>query len=409
VERSSHDKMCSLEGERCFTNSFPPPLDSPYSIPAELKSLISASIKDQLVYISSPSSYSALLGVSTASVLPHDDGSVYSGSGGLALLYLRLGQLSLAEKCLERSLTEVSSSRVTFLCGSPGPLTLRALLQVRQGRTSPDISDLISLAPAVADLSSGLPDELLYGRVGYLYCLLLLRQELGELSVPSLLLRRVLEAVLRSGQLLSRDTKSRSALMFSWHDKVYIGAAHGLAGILTLLLQARDHLTPAEMKELIRPSVDYVLNLQMASGNFPSSKGNDKDRLVHFCHGAPGVVHLLLTAHLVWGEEDVKYLTAARRAGEVVWQRGLLRKGPGLCHGVAGNGYALLHLYQVTEDDVWLYRAASFGEWLTELVRPEQNIPDRPLSLFEGIAGAVHFLQDLIEDPKRAKFPCFIL
>lgn len=66
-------------------------------------------------------------------------------------------------------------------------------------------------------------------------------------------------------------------------------------------------------------------------------------------------------------------------------------------------------LVQVTEDDLWLYRAASFGEWLTELVRPEQNIPDRPLSLFEGIAGAVHFLHDLIENPKEAKFPCFIL
>ena len=377
-----------------------------------------------MVYISSPSSYSALLGVSTASVLSPEDGSVYTGSGGVALLYLKLGQYDQAEKYLEDSLRHVSSSRVTFLCGSPGPLTLRALLHHRQGR-APDISAVINLAPSVADLSSGLPDELLYGRVGYLYCLLLLRQELGELSVPSLLVRRVLEAVLRSGQLLSRDTKSRSALLYSWHDKVYIGAAHGLAGILTMLLQARDHLTPAEMRELVRPSVDYVLNLQMKSGNFPSSKGNDKDRLVHFCHGAPGVVQLLLTADLVWGTEDGRYLAGARRAGDVIWERGLLRKGPGLCHGVAGNGYALLRLYQVrhqsvqsltdglwwqvTGEDVWLYRAARFGEWLTELVRPDQRIPDRPLSLFEGIAGAVHFLHDLIEDPKQAKFPCFLL
>ena len=310
--------------------------------------MISASIKDQLVYISSPSSYSALLGVSTASVLPRDDGSVYTGSGGLALLFLKLGQHDQAEEYLEHSLSQVSNSRVTFLCGRPGPETLQAVLQCRRGRT-PDISSVLSLAPGVADLSSGLPDELLYGRVGYLYCLLLLRRELGEVSVPSLYIRRVLEAVLRSGQILSRDTKSRSALMFSWHDKVYIGAAHGLAGILTVLLQARDHLTPAEMKELVRPSVDYVLNLQMDSGNFPSSKGNDRDRLVHFCHGGPGLVHLLLTAHQVWAPEDGKYLSAALRAGEVVWQRGLLRKGPGLCHGVAGNGYALLHLYQVRQ------------------------------------------------------------
>ena len=339
--------MCSPD-ERCFTNSFPPPPDSPYSIPDQLRSRIVASIKDQLVYISSPSSYSALLGVSTASVVAPEDGSVYTGSGGVALLYLKLGQYPQAEKYLEQSLRQVSNSRVTFLCGAAGPLTLRAVVEHRQGRAA-DVSPLLSLAPGVADLGSGLPDELLYGRVGYLYCLLLLRQELGPPSVPSLLVRRLVEAVLRSGQMLSRDTRSRSALMFSWHDKVYIGAAHGLAGILTMLLQARDHLTPAEMRELVRPSVDYVLNLQMESGNFPSSKGNDKDRLVHFCHGAPGVVHLLLTSHQVWGAEDGKYLTGARRAGEVVWQRGLLRKGPGLCHGVAGNGYALLHLYQVRE------------------------------------------------------------
>ena len=77
------------------------------------------------------------------------------------------------------------------------------------------------------------------------------------------------------------------------------------------------------------------------------SSGNDKDRLVHWCHGAPGVVHLMLLAHQVWGSDTDKYLVAARRAGELTWQRGLLKKGPGLCHGVSGNGYAFLHLYQV--------------------------------------------------------------
>jgi hypothetical protein len=45
---------------------------------------------------------------------------------------------------------------------------------------------------------------------------------------------------------------------------------------------------------------------------------------------------------------DAAYLQAALRAGEVVWQQGLLRKGPGLCHGVAGNAYALLRLWKTT-------------------------------------------------------------
>lgn len=55
----------------------------------------------------------------------------------------------------------------------------------------------------------------------------------------------------------------------------------------------------------------------------------------------------MLAAHKVWGGDTDKYLVAARRGGELVWQRGLIKKGPGLCHGVAGNGYTFLHLYQV--------------------------------------------------------------
>jgi hypothetical protein len=46
---------------------------------------------------------------------------------------------------------------------------------------------------------------------------------------------------------------------------------------------------------------------------------------------------------------DQAYLSAAERAGELVWQRGLLKKGPGLCHGVSGNAYALARLYKTTQ------------------------------------------------------------
>ena len=260
--------------ERCFPNTFPPPdTAGPYTPPPELVTQLSSSITSQLVYLTSPSSYSALLGVSTSAVAPRDDGTVYTGSGGLALLYIKMGQYPEAERYLERSLYSVSQARVTFLCGSPGPLTLLAILRHKQGAAA-DLSQIISLAADVTDLSSGLPDELLYGRAGYLYCLLYLRQEIGDSCVPTIIIRKVVEAMLRSGQAMARATKSRSALMYSWHDKVYIGAAHGLAGILTLLLQARRYVTPSEMDELIRPSVDYVLNMQMDSGNFPSSKGN---------------------------------------------------------------------------------------------------------------------------------------
>ena len=45
-------------------------------------------------------------------------------------------------------------------------------------------------------------------------------------------------------------------------------------------------------------------------------------------------------AYRVYGDESFR--DACLRGAETVWLYGLLMKGPGLCHGVAGNGYALL-------------------------------------------------------------------
>jgi hypothetical protein len=48
-------------------------------------------------------------------------------------------------------------------------------------------------------------------------------------------------------------------------------------------------------------------------------------------------------------------------AGEAVWRAGPLAKGYGLCHGTAGNGYALLKLFVRAGDRIWLDRARSFA------------------------------------------------
>lgn len=55
----------------------------------------------------------------------------------------------------------------------------------------------------------------------------------------------------------------------------------------------------------------------------------------------------------VWKSE--KMVAAAKRAGECVWRLGLLKKGLGLCHGMGGNGYVFLRLYQVTGVRRYLY------------------------------------------------------
>lgn len=68
--------------------------------------------------------------------------------------------------------------------------------------------------------------------------------------------------------------------------------------------------------------------------------------------------------HLLQVYGDENYQKAAERAGETVWAEGLLRKGPGLCHGVAGNAYALLALHKALGGANWLHRALEFARYL---------------------------------------------
>lgn len=148
--------------------------------------------------------------------------------------------------------------------------------------------------------------------------------------------------------------------------------------------------------------------LQESDGNFPIALGSEKKRntekrLVHWCHGAPGIIHLLCKAYKVFGDE--KYLKACERAAGLIWEQGLLKKGPGLCHGVAGNAYAFVVLFKLIKNPKYLYRAVKFMDYLNDKTfKRSARTPDRPFSLYEGLAGTVCFLIDLIQVDK-ASFP----
>jgi hypothetical protein len=62
----------------------------------------------------------------------------------------------------------------------------------------------------------------------------------------------------------------------------------------------------------------------------------------------------------------------------------------------------------VTGVKKYLYRAAKFAEFCFNYGNHGCRIADRPLSLFEGLAGTVYFLSDLM-DPARARFPAFYI
>jgi lantibiotic modifying enzyme len=191
-------------------------------------------------------------------------------------------------------------------------------------------------------------------------------------------------------------------LMWVWHDKAYLGAAHGVAGILYTLLCLEDGELRAEDKASVIATVDALLRLETGGhlGHFPSSLGPGgaappprPPRLVQWCHGAPGMIHLLCRAFEVTNKQG--YLDAAVRCGHAVWETGLLRKGVGLCHGIAGNAYVFLRLARATGDEHWHDRAVSFARFAVDHLHELASVPSKPHSLYEGTLGLAALLVDL--------------
>lgn len=87
--------------------------------------------------------------------------------------------------------------------------------------------------------------------------------------------------------------RGKCPLMYEWHGKKYWGAAHGLAGIMNVLLHME--LEQDEIQD-VKGTLTYMILNRFPSGNYPSSEGNESDRLVHWCHGAPGVALTLVKA-----------------------------------------------------------------------------------------------------------------
>lgn len=351
--------------------------------------------------------------------IDQNDVSMYTGMSGFALLYYFLFRKTNDQKYLKEcqsyasmSVKKQGNGRVTFLCGDVGPLVVAALAHSvagDQNSATKYVQQMLTFLPAVLDSNSRLPDELLYGRTGFLFAINFLRQEIPAACMGIItddIVRQILVSIIESGRRTASQCKSEPPLFYLWHDSPYVGAAHGLCGIIYHLLLNDRLLMKEELETLIRPALDYLLTLRFPSGNIRSSCGKDADRLVHWCHGAPGLVYTLTEGHRVFGEK--KYLDAALLSGEVIWSRGLLKKGYGLCHGVAGNAYAFLNLFRVTGDEKHLHRALAFAEFCSEYGSHGCRVADCPWSLFEGLAGTVYFMFDILT-PYQARFPAYEL
>ncbi|XP_076266450.1 glutathione S-transferase LANCL1-like [Rhynchophorus ferrugineus] len=357
---------------------------------------------------------------STLKELQHwssSDYSVYTGTSGVGLLLLKKAPddkrnlRNIRKKYFQ--LEHLKNRCITFLCGDAGPLSIAAVISHKledQKIFDFCIKRLTAFLKVVKNTSSDLPNEYLYGRTGYLYALLFVNKHVSPPPFSGTVIRSVITTILSCGENLARHLKMEKEcpLMFEWHESKYLGAAHGISGIIYLLLQAKEYLLEGELNDLIKPTIAYLTTLRFPTGNFPSSIGpGKKDKYVQWCHGAPGFLYMYCAAYRVFG--DQLYVYNALKCADIIWWRGLLKKGYSLCHGVAGNAYCFLELFQTTKEEKHLYRAIKFAEYCLDYTEQrEECTPDRPMSLFEGISGPMYLLLD-IQDPMNAKFPGFTL
>ncbi|XP_021287944.1 lanC-like protein GCR2 isoform X1 [Herrania umbratica] len=337
------------------------------------------------------------------------DYTLYTGALGTAYLVFNAYQVTKNENDLKLCSDIVKacdsaskdSGRVTFICGRAGICALGAVIAKHSGDAR--LQDHYLTKFKEIRFPSDLPNELLYGRAGFLWACSFLNKHIGKETLSTIRMRAVVDEIIKSGRRLAG--KGTCPLMYEWHGKKYWGAAHGLAGIMHVLMDME--LKPDEVED-VKGTLRYMIKSRYPTGNYPSSEGSESDRLVHWCHGAPGVTLTLVKAAEVFGDKE--FLQAAVDAGEVVWKRGLLKR-VGICHGISGNAYVFLSLYRLTGKVEYLYRAKAFASFLSDRAQKliserKMHGGDHPYSLFEGMGGMAYLFLDMGE-PSKARFPAY--
>ena len=264
------------------------------------------------------------------------DSALFMGEAGILLVAWRLGNREYVDDLRRRLLANVDNEAEEVFWGAPGSLIAAA---------------------AIGDESlwKKLADELLKRRAeNGLWTQRLYREEYQSLTPP-----------------------------------------HGLVGNVQALLAALDAGRAAALKKETAAILAESAHRENGFANWPPRPrphlpGPDGQIRLQWCAGAPGIV--VATADYL----DEELLVAG---ADLIWHAGPHgdEKGPSICHGTAGNGYALLRTFARTEDEIWLERARRFVMHALEQV---ERMPPR-YSLFTGGLGVAIFAADCIEASPR--------
>jgi lantibiotic modifying enzyme len=234
-------------------------------------------------------------------------------------------------------------------------------------------------------------DELMWGTAGTLLAAMELSRRTGE--------ERWHDAARSSAEaLLARRGPDGLWTQRRFADSRGLGPVHGAVGNVHALRLALDEPRARRLEEETNAALDRLAVQEDGLVNWPpgATEGLEHHRTgeirLQWCHGAPGIV---ATAAQYLDEELLL------RAAELTWRAGAhrARKGAGICHGTAGNGYALLATFERTGDELWLERARRFA--VHALAQAEREPP--VYSLWGGAIGVAVFASDCLD--ARCRYP----
>jgi len=330
---------------------------------------------------------------------PHQ--SIYLGASGTlwAMWYLqqagavslRVDPAGLIDRVYESYLAQPDTGEVvpSYFLGEVGIL----LVQWRLNRSA---SAAERIHAAIARNITNPTNEALWAAPGTMVGALHMLGWTGEERWRELYLENV-------DQLWRTWLRSESADCYLWTQDLYgsivqlLGAGHGFAGNAYALLRGAALLSP-ERREML---YDRCVNTLRATAafeddavNWPPGIGSPRpgraEILVQWCHGAPGIVTGFADFPTARSVDMDRMLV---QAGNLIWKAGPLNKGPGVCHGTAGNGYAFLKLHMRTGDQRWLTRARAFAmHAIAQSEQARQQHGRRRYSLWTGDPGLAVYL-----------------
>lgn len=298
--------------------------------------------------------------------------------------------------------TTAGTDDISLYLGTPGLHFADALIASSSGDRHRTLKALDRFLVESARHAGRL--ELFGGRAGTLLGLSLIQRACSEQFSAQItdlresgnsLCQAVLEQIAESGRVGATGPEN-------------LGIAHGWAGILYGVMHWLES-SGRSLPDLVRYRLEELAAQGVTWGDalrWPwvvTDGSGDVEVLFTsgWCNGSAGFIQLWLLAHAL--EPDEKYL---KRAEASAISFDTLPQPPiHLCCGTAGMVYALLRLFQVTDDEAWLDRARHLLE-NSIAVLPRGLERNNRASLFRGEVGVAVAASE-VAAPGGARMPAF--